>query len=193
MSTTSDHAALPDALASLPAEVQAGLEIVASRRLGNAEDVREAVQETLTRTLAAARAGRIPSDVTLGAYAGGILRHVIADKLSELKRHRGNGAPLDPDKLPSRQEDPLHRLVARESVLRLRRALKEISSAERALLRRIFVVGEKVSDIARRTGEPAERLRQRKLRALRRLRALMEDGARVTDGAPPRQQGHDHE
>lgn len=191
MSTSPDPVALPDAAASLPATIQAGLELVASRRLDSADDVQEVVQETLARTLAALRHGRIPRGVTLGAYAGGVLRHVIADRLRERHRRSGRGAPVDPDTLPAPHTDPLQRLVAEEGVARLRRALRGISSAERALLRRIYVAGEKVAEIARRTGEPAERVRQRKFRALRRLRELMGGDAPVTDAPPSRQEGHD--
>ncbi|GMV05836.1 MAG: hypothetical protein AMXMBFR53_21130 [Gemmatimonadota bacterium] len=191
MSSTRDSEALPDALLSLPHAVHVGLEMVAARRLDNPEDVREAVQETLARTVAAALQGKIPEDVALGAYAGGVLRHVVADKLRDLERRRGNGVPVDPDDLPAPHPDPLQRLVAGERVELLRQALRRIPSQERRLLRRIFVEGERVADIARRAGEPAERIRQRKFRALRRLRELMGEAGPVTMDAHRRQEGHD--
>jgi DNA-directed RNA polymerase specialized sigma24 family protein len=65
----------------------------------------------------------------------------------------------------------------------VRQALKGLSAADRLLLDRCFVQGRRVSEIARETAEPEGRLRQRKLRALGRLRALLgnETTAATTD------------
>ncbi len=158
---------------SLPDSLRGGLEIVASAHLPDAEEVRDAVQETLARTLDAMRAGRIPAGVALGAYAGGILRHVVADRLRALGRQAGGRGGLDPDTLPAPSPDALERLVSAEEVARVRRAVARLSRGDRGLLHRLFVLGERVVEVARSCGEPADRVRQRKHRALERLKDLL--------------------
>ena len=65
----------------LPETLAGGLEIIAARTLGDPDDVRDAVQETFARTVEANRHRRIPETVSVGAFAYGIARHVIADVL----------------------------------------------------------------------------------------------------------------
>lgn len=161
---TSRSEALPEALRS-------GLEIVVARRLGDREDARDAVQEILARTLAAIRQNRIPPDLALDAYAYGIARHVIADALRRRTRERLRSG--DVDRLRTDDPSPLDRLVRKEELAELCDALGELSPDDRRLLRRFYLEGVRIVDLARRLGVPPERLRKRKSRALRRLRAAL--------------------
>ncbi|HSW29628.1 MAG TPA: sigma-70 family RNA polymerase sigma factor [Longimicrobiales bacterium] len=162
---------------SLPDSLQGGLEIVARRHLRDAEEARDAVQETLARTLDALRTGRVPRDVALGAYAGGILRHVVADRLRALGRHDAYGQARDPDALPTQATDALEGLVRAEEANRLRLAMSRLSRGDQGLLHRLFVLGERVVEVASSSGEPADRVRQRKHRALERLREFLAEDA----------------
>ena len=152
---------------ALPESFSAGLRILAVRALGNEEDAADAVQETLARALAAVRADRIPSGVPLPAFVHGIARHVFADVLR--KRFR-EGQTRDYENLPANAPSPLDGLVLKEECARLKRALDQLSERDRSLLRRCYMEGERLVDIARAQGQPAERVRKRKSRALARLR-----------------------
>ena len=61
--------------------LRCGLEFCAVRALGDPDDARDALQETVARTLAATRNGKVPPGVRLPAFAYGALRRMIADTL----------------------------------------------------------------------------------------------------------------
>ena len=158
------HRVLPETLAG-------GLEIMAARTLGNPDDVRDAVQETLARTIEANRHGRIPEAVSVGAFAYGIARHVMADALRRRKRDSSHLADVDTLRAPDLSA--LDQLIQFEERDTVRRALNRLSADDRGILERCFVHGERVVDIATALGEPPERVRKRKSRALEHLRAIM--------------------
>jgi RNA polymerase sigma factor (sigma-70 family) len=164
---TDSPSGLRDAERLFTATLCAGVELIAMRRLGNADDARDAAQETMARALAAIHAGRAPADGEFPAYVHGILRHVIADRC----RRAPPDAPLgDP---PDRRASALDELISAERRSAVARELNRLGRADRQLLLRCFVAGERIADIAAGTGEPAERLRQRKSRALERLRRAL--------------------
>lgn len=146
------------------AELADGLEIVAVRRLGNRDDARDATQETIARLLARLDAGGFACESEIVPIAWGIARHVIADMLRDRAR-----APEALIEMRSRNPGPLDQLVTLEEVSIVRRALDRLSPDDRSLLRRCFMDGEKIGAVARALGEPAERVRKRKSRALQRL------------------------
>ena len=159
------------ALRVLPETLAGGLEIMAARMLGDPDDVRDAVQETVVRTVEANRQGRIPEAVSVGAFAYGIARHVIADVLRRRKRVSTHLADVDALRAPDPSAlDQLIQLEERDTV---RRALSRLSADDRDILERCFANGERVVDIAVALGEPPERMRKRKSRALEHLRAIM--------------------
>ena len=165
----SDASTFDPTLASLPQVLAGGLEIVAARALGDREDARDVVQETLARALAAIRDGRVPPGAPLEAFVYGIARHVIADVLR--RRARDNVAAADPVGLAAPGPSALEALIRAEERALLSRALAVLSASERELLELCFVQGERAAAIAARLGEPADRVRKRKSRALERLRA----------------------
>lgn len=175
----------PRAARPLPPELAAGLAILAARCLGRGPDADDAVQEVLARAVEALAAGRVPDDVPVGVFVYGIARHVIADVLRERAR-RGGPAP-DADLLPARGPSPLEQVISTEERERVARALAALPRADQELLHACYVAGERLADIAARLGEPAERVRKRKSRALARLRlALDPAGAPVTLPYPDR-------
>ena len=151
--------------------LRCGLEFCALRALGDPDDARDALQETVARTLEAVRNGTVPSGVRLPAFAYGIMRHVIADILQ--RRQRNAPTAIDPDLMPASQPSPLEQLLTAEEEATLHRAIAKLGPDDRALLDRCFVHGECVADVARLLGVPAARVRKRKSRALERLRALL--------------------
>jgi len=167
----------PDPAALLPHTVEGGLLVVAVRSLGDVEEARDAVQEALSRALAAIRGDRLPPGVPLEAFVYGIARHVIADV--QRRRVRERGAMGDPGDVAAPGPSALDVLVRAEEREAVVLALAVLPAADRELLERCFVQGERVAAIAARLGEPADRIRKRKSRALERLRERLR---RRTDG-----------
>ena len=161
-------------------ELSAGLEIVAVRRLGNRDDARDAVQETIARLLERLTAGNFRSEDEIVPVAWGIARHVIADILRE--RARSPELLLE---ARSVSPGPLDQLVTADDVRVVREALGQLAPADRSLLHRCFVDGEKIGAVAAALGEPAERVRKRKSRALQRLASALGIRARHETGFGP--------
>lgn len=150
-----------------------GLTIVALRSLGDLDAAQDASQEAMRRLLEVLHARGIPDGYTIESYGHGILRHVIADEQRRTRRIEPmQRAGESADHLPS----PLELLVNEEQRRRMDHALRHLAQVDRDLLRRCYVDGERVTEIASQTGEPAERIRKRKSRALERLRQLLRRG-----------------
>jgi len=160
-----------DPVALLPHTVEGGLLIMAVRTLGDVDDAWDAVQETLARALAAIRGNRLPPRVPLEAFVYGIARHVLAD--AHRSRVRERGTIRDPGQLLAPGPSALEALVGAEQRQVLAGALATLPTVDRELLVRCFVQGDRVVAIAAGLGEPAERVRKRKSRALDRLRACL--------------------
>jgi RNA polymerase sigma factor (sigma-70 family) len=145
------------------------LRLLAVRWLGRDDLAEDAAQETILRMLTAWRDAPWTQRQPI-PYAVGVLHHVVAD----MWRLAAREAQLAPgNSVPSPSSSPLEQLLARETGSDVRHAWMELSTADRLLLFRCFVEGRHVSEIARETAEPAGRLRQRKLRALHRLRTVL--------------------
>jgi RNA polymerase sigma factor (sigma-70 family) len=145
-----------------------GLEIAATRRLGNRDDARDAAQETISRLMERVNGRGVRTPEELGPIAWGIARHVIADML----RERGRKIESLVEH-PCAAPGPLDALVSAEDADRVRRALDRLSVEDRSVLQRCFVNNERIGQIAEALGEPPERLRKRKSRALQRLACLL--------------------
>lgn len=171
-------------LAELGPTLTRGLTLVALRALGTADDAEEAVQEILARAVEAISVGRVPAEVPLHAFVYGIARHVLSDA----KRRRGKERQhLDTAVTPlaASQPSPLECLIKQEERDHVDWALGRLSAQERRLLTHCFVEGESIQSIASRSGLPAERLRKRKSRALKRLRTLLVKRFGHAAGSPP--------
>lgn len=144
-----------------------GLELLALRAFGDRQISEEVAQETLARAVIAAERGTLVQDGKVAAFVAGIARHVIADKHREAARL----APLSAaDAIPSPAADPLERLLSLDERRSVHSALASLSAEDRELLRRCYFDGETPAEIADKLGEPPERIRKRKSRALDRLR-----------------------
>jgi RNA polymerase sigma factor (sigma-70 family) len=167
---TTQSFATDETFVALHGTIARGVEIMALRRLHDREQARDAAQETLVRVLVALREGRVPPGVPVAAFAHGVARHVIAD-MARVAQRRASPEALDSAEAAS--ASPLEALVSREEIKQLRASLARLSSAERALLAAYYVKGERLVDLAASTGEPPERLRKQKSRAVARLRELL--------------------
>lgn len=166
----------PERLESL----RPGLELLALRALGDRELAREAAQEALARAVTAAAKGTTIAAGRLAAFVAGIARHVVTD--FRRARIRTPSVDIDTLPLPSSGPDPLEQLLERADADAVRTALTALPPADRELLRLSFFEGMTPGEIAAHLGEPAERIRKRKSRALDRLRSAFGDAA---GHAPP--------
>lgn len=155
-----------------------GLRIVALRALGDRDEAEDAVQEAIVRVLAAVNTKGIPQAYTLDKYLYGTLRHVITD-MQRMSRRKAS--PIV-EQLAADTASALEFLIDNERKTAVAKALEKLSDDDRALMDACYVRGERVVDIAERTGEPAERVRKRKSRALERLRALLDPNSHITRG-----------
>jgi len=158
-----------------------GLYLIAMRALGEDDEAREAVQEVLARAVEAIRADRVPAHVPLPCFVHGIARHVLADAI-RLRVQRTLVSLETQDHIASMSHSALDAIVAMEERQHLALALQRLPDDDRELLRRCYVDGEGLVEIARSSGEPDHRIRKRKSRALDRLRSLM--GVRSHDSPP---------
>lgn len=160
-----------------------GVRFLALRSLGDPELADEVAQDTLARALAALRDGaRGDPPRNLKAYVLGIARNVIASTITD----RGRKLALRDayGRLREPPDGPLKRLVDEEQAARVRAALRHLSLTDRELLRLAYYDGLKSREIAERLGEPGDRIRKRKSRAVARLRAAYLSLEPVTDDEP---------
>ena len=157
--------------------LRAGVRLMALRAFGDPDLAGEVAQETIVRAFHSLRSSRPEK---LGPFVAGIARHIIADII----RARPREVPLDdlaPDSQPrTQQRDALAVLCDASEQARVHRALGLLAQEDRELLRLVFFDGLSPSEIAQRLGAPPERIRQRKLRALARLRRAFDEGAKST-------------
>ncbi|HEY6060183.1 MAG TPA: sigma-70 family RNA polymerase sigma factor [Gemmatimonadales bacterium] len=150
-------------------QLRPGVRLIALHSLGSADAADEAVQETLARAVTALSNGQLADPAKLPAFVAGIARHVIADTL------RARGRVVSIDSVPaarhlSSDPDALGALVSADERARVRTELARLPAADRELLRLCYFEGLTPGEIAGHLGEPAERVRKRKSRALERLR-----------------------
>jgi RNA polymerase sigma factor (sigma-70 family) len=160
--------------------LRSGIRLMALRALGDPDAADEVAQESLTRALEVIRCPE--KTANLGAYVAGIARHVIAD------RFRANARIIsidrvDSDVLRDQAIDVLTTLCSEGELAGVRLALAELSEEDRALLRLCYFEDLTPTEVAGRMGMPPDRIRQRKLRALQRLRTAFDGGVHVGHAA----------
>jgi len=151
--------------------LRSGLRIMALRAFGNRDVAEEVAQETLARAVAAVRAGQPSDPLKLAAYVAGIARNVIARMLRDGKRTLHLDAGVE-ESVAQPGPNALEAIVRADERAQVRAALAELSAADRSVLRLAFVEDLDSVEIAARLGEPPDRVRKRKSRALERLRAI---------------------
>jgi RNA polymerase sigma-70 factor (ECF subfamily) len=153
--------------------LRSGILLMALRALGDPEAAEEVAQESMSRAVDVIRSPGMTAN--LGAYVAGIARHVIADHFRARERvgiiSRAAFEAVSDDRI-----DPLTIICSEEELAGVRGALAGLAAADRELVTLCYFDDLSPTEIAKRLGVPPERIRQRKLRALQRLRAVF-DGA----------------
>lgn len=80
--------------------------------------------------------------------------------------------------------DPLAVLCSEEELSTVRAALASLTPSDRELITLCYFDGLSPTEIAKRLAAPPERIRQRKLRALQRLRAAFDGATPVRHAGP---------
>ena len=162
----------PAAPAGVDLEVlRAGIRLMALHALGDSDAADEVAQESLARAVDALRCPGRASN--LGAYVAGIARHVIADHFRANARLVSIDS-VEPDSLHDAAPDALGALCSAGEIERVRAAVGRLSGGDRDLVRLCYYDGLSPAEVASRLGVPPETIRQRKVRALQRLRAAFE-------------------
>ena len=145
-----------------------GLRIMAVRALRDDDLAEDVVQDVLLRALRGVQPDVAADPVRLGAYVGGIARHVIADAMRARARDAiGLAVAVSTDR------NALDEMVAAESRAAVEQGLKQLPQRDRELLLASYYEGLSPADIAKRTGIPVVNVRKQKSRALERLRAAI--------------------
>jgi RNA polymerase sigma factor (sigma-70 family) len=175
-----------DAAAASLEPLRSGLHLLAVRALGTADAAEEAVQETLARAVSALARGQLADPAKLAAFVAGIARHVVIDMVRARRRLVSLDA-LPSEAHPSHDPDALGALVTAGEQALVRAALALLAVSDRDLLRLCYVEGLAPGEIAKRTGEPPERIRKRKSRAVERLREAFRSASatRHAEARPP--------
>jgi RNA polymerase sigma-70 factor (ECF subfamily) len=147
--------------------------LFAARRLGDRAAGEDIAQETLSRVLAALRAGGVESPESLPAFvfqtARNLCMHHARSRGREaraIERLKGSaGASSHP---PAEET-----WISAERAARVRAALDRLREADREILREAFENWHDTDEIASRLGLSAEAVRVRKHRALARLGDLL--------------------
>ena len=179
---------MPDARSTAPDTeielIRSGIFLMALRVLGDADAAEEVAQETLSRAVAIIRAPGTTANV--GAYVAGIARHVIADHF-RAKDRTAAITTADFEAVRDDRPDALTELCSHEETLRVRAAIADLTPGDREIITLCYFHELTPTEVAGRLGVPPERIRQRKLRALQRLRAAFDRvlPARHVSDIPP--------
>lgn len=145
-----------------------GVRFLALRSLRDSSLADDVAHETILRAMQAVKDENREPITDLVSFIHGIARHVIAD----FQRHAQRTVPLPSAELMSGEAHALDLLISKDERVQVRRALRQLSHEDRELLSLCYVRGLTASEIAGRTGEPADRIRKRKSRVMERLRAV---------------------
>lgn len=148
-----------------------GLRIMALRALGDGDAAEDVVQEALLRALRAVTEEIAADPDRLGAFVGGIARHVIADVKRTAARYTTQDGTVY---ALSTAPDALTALLEQEEQARVRTAIESLRASDQIIIRMSFYEGLTPTEVAERLDQPPERIRKRKSRALVRLRAVLD-------------------
>lgn len=153
---------------------------MATARTRDREAARELVDDIMMAALVALRSGSVLNTSRLGAFIHGTAVNVINNHLRSRNR-RPLTVALDEERFePGDADCDGHEI----DVLMVRRCLAQLSAGDRGVLMLSLVEGLKPGDIAQRTGQSAEVVRQKKSRALARLKQLLNEPSQTTGREP---------
>jgi RNA polymerase sigma-70 factor (ECF subfamily) len=163
-----------DAWATLYRNAYQPLLAYAHHHLGNLDDARDAVGETMARAVRAIDRFE-GSDDRVKAWLVGICRHVVADE----QRARYRAPRTEMRDLPSEGPQPGDDLMAQADRATLQAAFARLDPDEQELLSMRVVAKLSSDELAAALGKKPGTVRMAQMRALGRLRTFMEEASRV--------------
>jgi RNA polymerase sigma factor (sigma-70 family) len=134
------------------------------------ETARDLTQDTFIAAFAGVRDGRLADPLRLAGYICGTARNVISHHLRTLAQRREETVDID---LPG-PDDPERGVAAAEEAALARRAVDSLGSQDRLVLLLTLIDGLTPAEIAVRLQLRPDAVRQRKARAIARVRAVVE-------------------
>lgn len=144
----------------------------ALRRLRDRGLAEEVAQETVAAAVMALRENRLREPEKLPAFVFATARHLVQKAQREQARELAHMTDSNAIGVESWQRDPDAALILEEQTVKVRRALEQLNPGDRELLRQIYTEGESLEAIAENLGIENAAVRQRKSRALERLRQI---------------------
>lgn len=151
-------------------------------RIRDREAARELVNDVLMATIRALRQDAVRDGARLGAFIHGTALNLINNFLRSSNRRPQTEALPDELPEPSVADLPEHDC----DLVLLRRSIARLDAIDREVLTLTLDEGLEPEEIARRTGLTPEAVRQRKRRALQRLREALDGGSRGDGPGPHR-------
>lgn len=146
------------------------LQLFALRRLGDRGLAEDVAQEALRRTVQALDDQKVANTDALPGFLFETARHICQQHLRRSGRESKALGMLGAVAVEqSTEPDPLAQLVSNERAEQTRRALAQLSDADREVLQLAFADGLDAQAIGERLGLTAGAVRVRRHRALRRL------------------------
>lgn len=145
-----------------------------SFRVRDRQTALDVTHEVLVGVLCGLREGRLRAADHLPQYVSGTVRNVV--RRYRLSRSSLGGINLD--RVCDRAPSPDQIASSRETLHVVREAFNHLPAQDRGILGMTLIEGFTSPQVARRTGMTADQVRQRKARAIRRLRRESEASAR---------------
>jgi RNA polymerase sigma-70 factor (ECF subfamily) len=152
------------------------IRLFALRRMATATEAEDVAQETLRRVLEALRQGRLRQPEALPSFVFQTAQNVCRNRhRSERRQGRAFERLRSAASGVATAPDPLAELLADGTRGKVRRALSRLEDQDRELLRMSFYLSLDTTEVARRLEVTTGAVRVRRHRALRRLRAILEE------------------
>jgi len=135
-------------------------------RVRDPQQALDITQEVLLRVISALRDGRLQHRERLPEYVCGTARHLVCE---HFRRTPWSGM-ADFSIIPNREAPQDEALGFKESLGKVRLAFHELAPKDQGIVGMSVVAGMGSKEVARRTGMSAGQVRQRKSRAIRRMR-----------------------
>ena len=146
-------------------------------RTRDRDAARDIAQETILAVLKSVREGRLHDPAALAGYVCGTAKNLV---LEHRRAERSKGEPLEVD--PPAPVDLQDDLEQTERRFLVRRVLRALGAPDRLVLLLTFVEGLSPAEAGERMGLRPDAVRQRKVRALRRARLLLDRLSRPAAG-----------
>lgn len=146
-------------------------------RTRDPETARDVAQETILAVLQSVREGRLNDPAALAGYVCGTAKNLVFahQRTARTRDESLEAEPAAPNDLEAELEDSERRFL-------VRRVLRALGAPDRLVLLMTFVDGLSPAEAGEKLGIRPDAVRQRKARALRRARALLDRLSRPEPG-----------